>query len=237
MMKRVIAYLFCMMLSVGLLESQAAPMSQRDPEIRAAVESYVQQKTGQLGYLVRIKKMTMSGPTTLPEGPVDFEVVAPQQWEGWGAASIAVIARQGNRIVRNIPIRVEVEALADMVVPVHQIDYGRVITTDDVVVKKMDIAAVNGRFVSKTADAVGRKARTTFRANSPIKPELLEKVPLISSGQMVTVLAETGNIRITVTGKARSSGAEGDTIRVQNLDSLKEFPARIIDAKTVAIAF
>ena len=54
---------------------------------------------------------------------------------------------------------------------------------------------------------------------------------------MVTIVAESERMRITVTGKARGSGAEGDTINVQNLNSLKEIPARIIDAGTVLVVF
>jgi flagella basal body P-ring formation protein FlgA len=230
-------YLLGVLLFPALLEAQPGQLSQRDPEIRAAVATYIQQKTEQLGYEVRIKKFSMGGSTELPEGHIDYEVVAPQQWEGWGNASIAVIARQGNRVVKNIPARVEVEALAEMVISVHQIDHGSVITAADVVLKKWDVSGIQGRYAGKIADVVGKKARTALRPNTPIKLDQLEKVALIKPGQAVTILAETGNMRITVTGRAKSAGAEGDMINVQNLDSLKEFPARIIDAKTVAIVF
>ena len=54
---------------------------------------------------------------------------------------------------------------------------------------------------------------------------------------MVTIVAENDVLKISVSGKARSSGAEGDTIRVQNLTSLKEIPARVISATTVQVAF
>jgi flagella basal body P-ring formation protein FlgA len=54
---------------------------------------------------------------------------------------------------------------------------------------------------------------------------------------MVTILAENDVIKISVAGKARSSGAEGDTIMVQNLNSLKEIPARVVNATTVQVGF
>jgi flagella basal body P-ring formation protein FlgA len=50
-------------------------------------------------------------------------------------------------------------------------------------------------------------------------------------------VAENDRMRVTMTGKAKSSGGEGDIINVQNLNSLKEFPARIVDANTVVVAF
>ena len=222
---------------MGLPEAQAAVMLQREPEIREAVASYIQQKTARLGHEIRIRKLTISGQTELPEGAMDFEVVAPQQWEGWGTASISVVVRQGNRVVKNIPVRVEVEALVDMVVTQRQIDHGTVITADDVLLKKWDITGIQGKYQVKMGDVVGKKARTALRANTPVKADQLEKVALIKSGQVVTILAESGNMRLSVTGKARSAGAAGDTITVQNVESLKEFPAQILDAKTVAIVF
>ena len=94
------------------------------------------------------------------------------------------------------------------------------------------------RLVARKVDEViGKKARTTLRANQPVRADQVEKVPLIKSGQMVTIIAENGVLKISVAGKAHSSGAEGDIIRVQNLTSLKEIPAKVIDASTVQVAF
>jgi flagellar basal body P-ring formation protein FlgA len=84
---------------------------------------------------------------------------------------------------------------------------------------------------------IGKKARTIIRANQPVRADLVERVPLVKSGQMVTIVAENEVLKISVSGKARSQGAEGDTIRVQNLSSLKEISARIINATTVQVAF
>jgi flagella basal body P-ring formation protein FlgA len=237
MARLILTYLFVLFLFPVLPDAQAAPLLQRDSEIREAVTSYITQKTAHLGHEIRVRKLTMSGPTELPDGPIDYEVAAPQQWEGWGNANITVFARQGSRVLRNIPVRVEVEALAEMVVTVRQIDHGSIITSEDVVVKRWDVSGMQGKYVGKISDAVGKKARSTLRPNAPLKSDQLEKIALIRSGQAVTILAESGNMKITVTGRARSAGAAGDTISVQNLDSLKEFPARIIDAKTVAILF
>lgn len=236
-MKRFLLFLIGTIFLPTLIEARAGALVPRDSEIREAVTSYVQRKTAELGYEIRIKKMSINGPALLLEGQIDYEVVAPQQWEGWGNANIAVIARQGSRVLKNIPVRVEVEALADMVIPVHQIDHGSVITAGDVVLKKCDISAVQGKYAEKVGDVIGKKARSTLRPNTPFKLDQLEKVALVKAGQVVTVLAESGNVRITVLGKAKSAGAEGDTINVQNIDSLKEFPARIVDAKTVLILF
>lgn len=220
-----------------LVHAQAATSSLREAEIRSAVSAYVQQKTANLGCEVRIKRLSLAGNQVLPAGTLEYEVVAPQQWEGWGTAGISVIVRKENRVVRNIPARVEVEALADMVVTVRQIDHGSILSADDLALRKLDIATVHGRYLANLSEAVGKKARITFKANAPLRSDQLEKVPVVKTGQLVTIVAENERMRITVTGKAKSAGAVGDTITVQNLNSLKDVPARIIDAGTVAVVF
>jgi flagella basal body P-ring formation protein FlgA len=211
--------------------------SGREAEIREVVMAYVKQKTANLGCESRLKRFSITGVVSLPEGPLEYEVIAPQQWEGWGNAGITVIARQGDRIVRNISLRIEVEALANMVVTVRQIDYGSVISAADIALRKQDLSAVQGRYLVRIEDVVGKKARTTFKSNAAVRSDQLEKVPVVKVGQLVTIVAENERMRITATGKAKSAGAEGDTITVQNLDSLKELPARVIDAGTVQIVF
>jgi flagella basal body P-ring formation protein FlgA len=227
----------CVLLFPLLLWAQSLTPSTRDAEIRAAVETYVQQKTASLGCEVRIRKISFTVASPLPEGLLEYEIVAPQQWEGWGSANIAVIVRQSERVVRNIPVRVEVEALAEMVIAVRQIDHGSIVSSGDVALKKLDISGNQGRYLVKVADVVGKKVRSTIRPNTPFRQDQLEKVALIKSGQIVTIVAENDLMRVTITGKARSAGGEGDTISVQNMNSLKEFPARIIDATTVMVAF
>jgi flagella basal body P-ring formation protein FlgA len=199
--------------------------------------TYVQQKTANLGCEVRLKRLSISDSASLPAGPLDYEVIAPQQWEGWGGAGITVIARQGERVVRNFSLRVEIEALAEMVVTVRQIDHGTVISAADLALRKQDISIAQGRYLGRIEEVAGKKARTTFKANAAVRSDQLEKVPLIKVGQLVTILAENERIRVTVTGKAKSAGAAGDTITVQNLNSLKEMPARVVDADTVQIVF
>lgn len=242
MLRRFLIIIACLVPVVPVVSAAVAVQAQslpagREAEIREVVVAYLQQKTASLGCESRLKRFSIIGTPALPPGKLEFEVVAPQQWEGWGRASISVIARQGNRVVSNISIRVEVEALADMVVTVRQIDYGSIISAADITLRKQDLSAVQGRYLGRIEDAAGKKARTTFKANAVVRSDQLERVPLIKAGQMVTIIAENERMRITATGKAKSAGVEGDTITVQNLNSLKDLPARIIDAGTVRIVF
>jgi flagella basal body P-ring formation protein FlgA len=237
-MKRLVPYLLLLLLFVAMFcPRQVLAAVDREQEVRDVVTAFVKARTAGMGWDVKVRRLTVSGALKLPEGTIDYEVVAPQQWEGWGNASIAVLARQKDRVVRNISVWVDIEAMTEMVVALHQIENGELVSPSDVVLQKRELSQNSHLGARSVNEVIGRKARTILRANQPIRADQVEKVPLVKTGQMVTIVAENESLRISVSGKARSSGAEGDTIRVQNLTSLKELSARIIDATTVQVAF
>ena len=237
-MKRLLPHFFILLLTVMVFcPQQALSAVDRVQEIRDAVTAFVTTRTSGTGWDVTIRRITISDPLKFPEGSIDYEIVAPQQWEGWGNISIAVLARQKDRLLRNIPVRVEVAALTEMVVALRQIEYGTSIAASDLALQKREIAQNSHLAAREIKDVAGRKARTTLRANQPVRADQVEKIPLVKSGQMVTIIAENDVMKISVSGIAHSSGAEGDIVRVQNLTSLKEIPARVIDASTVQVAF
>jgi flagella basal body P-ring formation protein FlgA len=237
-MKRALLLLLTVLLITAFIGPNASLSAvDREQEIRDAVTAFVASRTTGMGWDVHVRRITIQNALKLPEGDFDYEVVASQQWPGWGNTNVSVLARRNDTLVRNIPVRVEVEALAETVVTLHQVEYGAIITAADLVMQKREITQ-NSHLAARTIEeVVGKKARTSIRANQPVRSDQIEKVPLVKSGQMVTIIAETTVLKVSVAGKANSSGAEGDIIRVQNLMSHKEIPARVIDSTTVQVAF
>lgn len=233
--------LLCMLLAglllspVSLKAQQAAAPTSRESEILALITDYVRQKNDSVAE-ARVKRVTFSGLKTLPKGRLEYELV-PGKWDGWSTTGIPVIIRQGDRVIGNVLARVEIEALAEMVVTARAIDAGSIIAADDLVLRKQELAGTQGRYLARIEDVAGKRARSPIRPNIPVRPEQIEKVPLIKTGQLVTIVIENERMRITATGKAKSPGAEGDTITVQNLNSLKSIPARVKDASTVIVVF
>ena len=205
--------------------------------VRGAISDFLLQKAAPLNARVSVKKIVYHGDLKLPEGRVSFEVVAPERWEGYGNASVALIIRVDDQVKRNQTVLVEVEALAEMVVAARTLERGEVLVPSDLALARRDLAQVQGRFMKEIDEAVGLRVKTTFRANSPLRSDYLERVPIVMSGQMVTILVENEVVRITASGRAKRAGALGDIITVQNLSSKKEVAARIVDASTVRVDF
>ena len=206
-------------------------------ELRRVISDFLARKTEHLNAEISVRKIGVSGDLMLPLGKVSYEVVAPESWEGWGNTSLALIVRVDNQVRRNLTVFVEVEALAEVVIVTRPLERGEVIGESDVALVRRDLAHLQGRFCRKPAEAVGLMLKSSVRGNSPLRADYLERVPVVKSGQLVTIVAENDVVRITASGRAKGAGALGDVITVLNLSSQKELAARVVDAATVRVDF
>jgi len=228
-----IVFLALWPLAVSAAEHQVL----KEAEVRQIVTDYLRQKTERLGVEILVKRLGFSGEITLPPGKIVYEVVAPREWEGWGRGSLALIVRVNDRVEKNIPLNVEVEALTEMVVTTRHLERGEVVEKNDVTLQKRDMATASTRVCRNVADTIGKRVRVGMRANSLVRGDYLEKPPIIKSGQLVTIVAENDAFRVTATGRAKGNGAEGDAVLVQNMNAQKDVTAVVVDAHTVRVEF
>jgi flagella basal body P-ring formation protein FlgA len=226
------------LLAAGITSLPAMePTVLNEARVRRIVMDYLQRKTGLEEGAIRLKKLGFSGEVVLPAGNASYEVVSPQDWEGWGRGALALIVRVDDHVVRNMPLNVEVEALADVLVATRELERGMVVGKGDVALQKRDMATVPARSCRNLDEALGKRVRVGMRANSTLRGDYLERLPIVKNGQMVTIVAENEKFRITASGRARGNGAEGDTVLVQSLNAQKEIPGVVVDANTVRVEF
>ena len=86
------------------------------------------------------------------------------------------------------------------------------------------------------AGAIGQRAKRFIPAGSMVAPDLLESVPLVTRGQLVTLVSVAGTVRIVTTGKALQSGLLGQSISIRGLDNKRvELDAVVIGPGEVRI--
>ena len=237
-LKRLLSILliqFCLVIGANAAPNPLVQLQERD--VKTTVEKMIQQKSSGLGWETRLKSLKIPEGIRVSAGRQEFEVIAPPRWEGWGKVSLGLIVRVNEKLEKNLTIHADVEAITEMVVTTRSLPAGHILEISDIALQKKEISSGSSRFVKNIDDVAGKKLRQSIKENSPIRVDLLEKVPVIKAGQMVTIVLESQTLRITVSGRAKGNGAVGDLIMVQNLTSMKDVPAVIVDANTVAIGF
>jgi len=230
-------FLFLVIFAFPAFAAPGKSVTLKEGKIKEIITGYVLKRTENLDMEVKVRRIGFKGDLSIPPGDVSYEVMAPDQWEGWGKINLAVIIRVNDRVEKNISVPVEVEALTEMAVAVRPLERGEIVGNSDVVIQKRDIASAPGKICRSLPDVVGKRVKIAMRGNLPVRSDYLERVPLIKSGQAVTIVAENDMMRITAMGKAKNSGAEGDLITVQNLTSMKDIPARVMDSNSVKVDF
>jgi flagella basal body P-ring formation protein FlgA len=80
-----------------------------------------------------------------------------------------------------------------------------------------------------------RKPRTRIAAGESLTENMFVVVPLIRRGDAITLVFESGQIRVTTAGQSLAAGSKGDRIRVMNTSSRAELQAEVVDAKNARI--
>jgi flagella basal body P-ring formation protein FlgA len=82
---------------------------------------------------------------------------------------------------------------------------------------------------------VGKTLTRSIGGNLPIVDHYLAGSPLVKRGRKVTLLVETGRIRITTTGEIRDNAYVNASVRAVNLASKNTVTGILIDENTVRV--
>lgn len=114
---------------------------------------------------------------------------------------------------------------------------GQVIKVEDVRSEDRILFRLTGNIAQDAGSVVDKIAKMDIRAGMVIKASMLDYKKLIKRGDPVTIIAESGSLRVTVAGKAMEDGPEGKFIKVLNLNSKKIIVAKIVANSTVSVHF
>lgn len=112
-----------------------------------------------------------------------------------------------------------VRLLAEVPTPLRPIPQGAVVAAADLGLMEADLLTAHRETVTEEAEAEGRTARRRLDPGRPILARDLKLVPAVERGQVVTIMAATGNVTVRAKAKALDAGEVGQAVRVQNVDS------------------
>jgi flagella basal body P-ring formation protein FlgA len=99
----------------------------------------------------------------------------------------------------------------------HPIEHGEVLKASDLTMTKRPKA--DGAFITDLRAATGLAARHQLHPGQPLHDADLMKPAVVQRNDNVTIIYEAPGLSLTLRGQAQESGALGDTISVQNVQS------------------
>ncbi|WP_051329911.1 flagellar basal body P-ring formation chaperone FlgA [Niveispirillum irakense] len=160
------------------------------------------------------------------------EAVETLQFDPSSRRFAAILVQDGARK------RVDGELWSEVEVPVpnRRLSPGEVITKDDLAMMPMRSDQIGGRALTDPASLIGMEARRVLSPGRPIPSNSVINAPLVRRNGAVTVEYRQDGLVLTAKGRALGDGAQGDVIRVQNMDSNRTLTATVTAPGVVSAA-
>ncbi|PZO82054.1 MAG: flagella basal body P-ring formation protein FlgA [Micavibrio aeruginosavorus] len=99
----------------------------------------------------------------------------------------------------------------------------------------MPQAKIPNGTILKEADIIGMTPRRMVSGGRALISNDLERPQMVSRGDIITLVFESGPMMLTVKGKSMQSGAIGDLVRVSSIDSNKNLQGTVTAHREVTI--
>ncbi|MBP2627201.1 MAG: flagella basal body P-ring formation protein FlgA [Firmicutes bacterium] len=149
--------------------------------------------------------------------------------------NVTAIVSVNGQIFTKLVLKMDVKLYKQVAVVTGQVSPGEMLTTEKVGYERKDIGRLGAGYFTDINKVIGLVARRTLIPSIVLTDSMLAKPLLIKRGNMVNIIARTGNIEITVPGLAMQDGSVGQLIKVQNIGSTKLMVAKVLDGSTVQV--
>jgi flagella basal body P-ring formation protein FlgA len=188
-------------------------------ELREMVRRALFERTGE-DDLIAIDLDDETAELRLAEGAVGAPQLARFTLEkSSGRFTAVVTGPPGPEARRQITLGGRAVPQIEVAVPVRRIAKGDILRARDLEIVRLPAARVSRSAIVDPADMVGLEAGRTLAAGRPVPASSVGAPELVTRNARVTIVLETANMRLTALGRAMESGAEGEIVRVQNLQS------------------
>lgn len=208
-----------------------------EDQLREVFTQFLCRRLGKVKSDVVVSKFKVSGNRPVASGKISIQLFQKnsKRLEGY-VKLVAVISVDG--VARN---KVKLSGWADVfesiVCAARNLKRKEIIKADDVYLARRNISHVSANYLTDISEVTGLMAKHSIKADTSIKAWMLEKSPVVDKGDLVTILAESNGLRITVPGRVLMKGFAGELVKVQNLMSKRKIYAKIINPSTVMVDF
>jgi flagella basal body P-ring formation protein FlgA len=119
----------------------------------------------------------------------------------------------------------------------RRLDRGQSLDGGACIQQAVDVLREKQSFVPAETDLAMYELVQTVGQERPLSWRDISLRPLVRKGQIVDVTFQDGGMNIAMKAMAMSSGGAGDSVVVRNMDSRKDFTARVLRPNTVQVSF
>ncbi len=129
---------------------------------------------------------------------------------------VVIVAGDGPGASRKVTISAIARAWQEQTVLVKPVAYKQVFRADDFVTRRALVDNLSDSVLVSADQVIGQQAGIQLNVGTVLTASMVEAVPLVRNGQLVTVILSQGSVQVKSVARAMEPGAFGQTIRVRN---------------------
>ena len=173
----------------------------------------------------------------VPEAEISFEVTPQKNEDYIGDVVLLISIKEQDNLLEQVRWRGEILVGTETVVALRRMQRGTIVRADDVTIRTVEQDKYSIAGIGTLEEVIGKRLRRTVRTGDVMKRNDLESAPVIERGDVVAIVAESSQLRVSMLGIAKEEGCVGETIRVMNTSSKKEIVGRVSNSSTVKVVF
>jgi len=146
-----------------------------------------------------------------------------------------IYAPAGDLSAKRVRVSGRLFKTMEIPVPSRRVLAGEVISRQDIKWIRVRASRLHTDIIVEEVDLVGKSPRRGLKAGYPVRSSTVRRPVLVPKGSLVTMILRAPKMLLTAQGKALQDGADGDVIRITNLQSDKIVEAEVIAAGQVAV--
>lgn len=174
--------------------------------------------------------VSLEAPDTVEFRQLDYDINA-------GRFTAVIVAGAGHPSAQRAILTGRIFPTVPVPVLRRPFNAGELIRAEDVEWANVREDTVRSDAVTDPAQIIGTMPRARIRAGEPLRQGDTRAPVLVARNATVSIVLESGSMRLTVLGRAIDEGSRGQSIRVTNLQSRQTIEAIVVGPDMVAVAF
>ena len=152
-----------------------------------------------------------------------------------GPVEVAVSIVVAGKTRFKVPVGFYVRLYKDVVTTTAAVGRNDTLAADNVKLKRTDVTTNSDDLVTDLAKVLGQRTTQPLAADTALTRRMFVAPPVVRRGDVVRIVYRLKGLVVSVQGEVRQNGAEGDRIRVVNIDSGRVLVGVVVDSKTVVV--
>lgn len=169
----------------------------------------------------------------LPDGAVTLEIADSARLAGRGNVPVQILVN--GRKFRTIFPRVDIKVYQKVLIAKRRLGRGETVSAADVSLERQAVSHTLGAPLTSLGALLGAEATREIPQGTALSAGMFKIPPVVKSGRMVSVVLTLKDLTIITQAEAKSDGAVGQIVKVLNLESKREFTARVTGPDRVEI--